>query len=75
VGRGDRELVIRPADRGLGKFGITLFRPAEGAPNFRASFFSRRRNIWSADESFRIESDPAVVFGWMRDLIAIESTA
>ena len=52
--QGDRELVIRPYDRGLGKFGVTIFRS-----RFRIAFFSPSLNHWDGDSHFDFTEDCA----------------
>jgi len=73
VGRGHREIVIRPPERSLGKFGITLHRPDEGTPKLCAAFFSRCRNIWSERAYFAVGSEAAGVVTWMQEVVASET--
>jgi hypothetical protein len=54
VVQGDRELVMRPAERALGKFSVTVS-PARPGFKFCLMFFSRSLNHWDGHEYY----DPA----------------
>lgn len=54
VVQGDREIIIRSADRGLGKFSVTIFHS-----EFRIAFFSPSRNHWDGDSHFLSTQDCA----------------
>ena len=56
VVRGDRELVIRPADRTVGKFSITTFND-----EFHVAFFSRQLNHWRGNRRYPVSDLPVDV--------------
>ncbi len=55
----ENELVIRPADRSIGKFSVSF----SGAERFRVAFFSRGLNYWNKSAYFG-ESGNIVAETW-----------
>jgi hypothetical protein len=55
------EVIVRPPDRKIGKFSITVV-----GEQFCTSFFSRQLNIWNRREHFRVNDTAAAkVKEWM----------
>jgi hypothetical protein len=70
---GDREIVLRPKDRRIGKFGITVV-VTNGTPQFSIGFFSRRRNHWLSHEHFAFAPASAPeMLGWAEATVAAEA--
>lgn len=64
--RGDRQLVLRPSERTLGKFRITMS-PSKPEPRFCVLFHSRSRSIWIACEYFPLTPASADgILAWAR---------
>ena len=55
---GDRELVVRPEDRSLGKFSVTISSPGAD-PSFCLAFFSATQDRWDAREYFPLSGESA----------------
>jgi hypothetical protein len=63
----ENEVVVRPADRTIGKFSITSVRDGQ----FAAGFFSRALNIWNKRKYFEANGSTAVrVKEWMESEVA-----
>lgn len=72
---GDRELVVRPANRLLGKVGITIVR-TKPEPAFCVSFFSPAVNRWSGSAYFPLSADSAgLLLDWAIARVATEGEA
>ena len=68
VVRGDREIVVRPEDRDLGKFSVTIY---GSAPRLRGAFFSRSLGRWAASEHFSPDHEGAKAFlDWAEGVVA-----
>lgn len=71
VVEGDRELVVRPTERHLGKFGITVIRSRSECA---VRFFSRQRNHWIGREYFPfVSTSTAAIFAWMEATVTTEA--
>jgi hypothetical protein len=71
---GDRELVLRPKDRSVGKFGITVVK-VNAEPQFSVGFFSRQGNHWRRHETFPfVSTSAAAVLSWAEETVAAESS-
>lgn len=57
--RGDSEVVLRPAERGLIKCSITVS-PTWPEPTFAVSFHSRARSVWVARLNLPLAAERAV---------------
>jgi hypothetical protein len=71
VVRGLNELVLRPARREVGRFGITLGRGA-----VLAAFHDRRRGVWTAQHEWPAsEATADAVIGWAEQVAADPDSA
>jgi len=69
---GDRELVLRPKDRSVGKFGITLLK-VDSMAQWTVGFFSRKQNHWTERATFPLSNASAdAIQRWAEQTIAAE---
>jgi hypothetical protein len=71
VVQGDNELVMRPANRMLGKFSITIS-PKKSGFNYCLSFFSPSLNHWDGYEYFETSQDNELMLDWALNKIEVE---
>ena len=72
---GDREVILRPADRGLGKLSVTVS-PSQSGPVFRLGFFSQSANRWDGHAHFPLSTDSAQpILEWAQSRVAREMEA
>jgi len=70
--RGDRELILRPASRSVGKLSITVA-VSRAEPTCYVSFFSRSLNHWDGHEYFALSADSAgTILEWAQERVARE---
>lgn len=63
--RGTNEVVLRPPDRGLGKFGVT-----RRGESFRIAFFDRRSGTWTQSTTVPGGADaPATLLAWAASIV------
>jgi hypothetical protein len=66
VVRGLRELVLRPAARGVGKFGVTIL-----GGDIHVASHDRHRGIWTARQSWRAGPEaPPALLAWAQTVAA-----
>jgi hypothetical protein len=74
VVQGTRELILRPSDRELGKFSITVS-PAQNGLKFCLCFFSRSINYWDGSTYFDQTEDIANdMLNWALRELRVEQT-
>lgn len=72
VVRGDRELVLRPPQRHVGKFSITAH-TMDTQVVVRVAFFSQRRGHWAGQANIGNESDVAgSIMTWAEERLTFE---
>lgn len=69
--QGDRELIVRPRDRRLGKFNVTVSSANSGF-NFRLGFFSRSLNHWHGHEHYDAAYTTSSMINWMQQMLKAE---
>lgn len=70
--QGDRELIVRPGDRSLGKFNVTVSSANTGF-NFRLGFFSRSLNHWHGHEHYdAAQYNTSSMINWMQHMLKAE---
>jgi len=71
--QGDGELVLRPPQRRLGKFSITVATPGPAVTLF-VQFFSRRQGHWAGDRRLAASDMDAArsIMAWAEERTALE---
>jgi len=70
---GDRELILRPADRSLGKISVSVAAPRP-EPACYVGFFSPSLNHWDGHEYFALSADSAgAILEWAQKRLAREA--
>src|SRR5437879_3691113 len=63
---GDRQIIVRPEDRELGKFSLT---PSTSEQVY-VCFFGRPENSWTAAEHFPASGSATSILTWMKDRLS-----